>query len=235
MRYPYSFYLKICSLFLIPFLYVFQIILYLKASWWKLPVEPLSVHFIGMLIFSLILAIFLFQGKKIALRLYVFFSISAEIFVLIFAYQEKNFYLGLSFFFAFALVFSHYQWFKKEYLSSYWSKNQFFVGAAKAIPGLFCSIVGKDIKLRIAQFGLEGVLVIFEQEERGFFSENLKGLKKCELILGFKNFQLSLEGILVKILKKENTIGFRFVQLTFEQRKKLEELYHLLRGEGYVE
>ncbi len=121
------------------------------------------------------------------------------------------------------------------------SRLSWYQGLPLSVPGLMCG-VGLDgdhnQKFKVCRLDEEGAFIFFPalnfrpKMERYFLK--LKKTKKIDLVITYKNLNITCSGRLERILRGGSGAGIRFLDMSLDSQKKLMDFMEQLRGVGYV-
>lgn len=213
-----------------------QTAIWTRSPWWKLPLESMAWSAGTAAIFTLPFSFLVLRGHAWASRIFIVLGGLWSLFSAIFSVQMH--YPTMGFFTALLLLFFTQMYFRlrQELERSFFNPMvAWYQGTPKRIPGIFCEIelpnIGAKTRLKVCRLDSEGAFLFHEK----ISLPNLRRKQPLQLRFLFKNIEFLCDGIPKRYFRNQQGVGLKFISLSPDKQKELDELIDALRGEGYVE
>ncbi len=207
-----------------------EIMLLLKAHWWRLPYFTLSIWLTLSLVVCFVLMFNLLKGSRRAFNVTFFvgmlWCVSSAGFAVMYRQPALGFFTIFLAWYWGGLLY----WLQYELERSYFDAQvSWFQGAPKPIPGLMCTIGDKEY--RACRLDKEGIFIFDEKSDKKI---QYQKKKKISFLLKFKDKTALCEGLPIVEEPQINGLGLQFFGMGVDSRKSLSDFVENLRGEGYV-
>jgi hypothetical protein len=217
----------------------FEIVILMRAPWWKLPLRPMQIWSAIAALITVPIWWWMQTGKRWAMRaaatgLSIWILASAW-----FAFEAQHPALG--FYTLFLVVFfgGLLTWLDRELGRSFFDPQiRWFQHLPKPIPGLVCGLAKASARdgawesYRVSRIDEEGAFLF--RDRAGDSIAPFTARDRLALQFAFRGRQVQAVGVPVRDLRGGWGVGVQFKGLEPDSYKEIGDFVELLRGEGYV-